>query len=70
MILCCTCRQGTTITIIERLHPATDGNCCRDPQLQIKWSLESCGRGKRRFEEARGATDITGKPTEITKLGQ
>lgn len=43
------------------------GEDCMCERIQYStWSSE----GKRRFEEARGATDITGKPTEITKLGQ
>ena len=38
----------------ERLHPAVDGNRCRDPQPNIKWSLgrllEELGDGLRNLE--------------------
>ena len=37
----------------ERLHPATDGNRCRDPQPNIRWRQENpIERG--RIAEARG----------------
>jgi hypothetical protein len=39
MILSNACRQESSITV--RLHPAANGRRCRDPQSNIRWSLES-----------------------------
>jgi hypothetical protein len=25
--------------MLDRLPPATDGNCCKDPQANMKWGL-------------------------------
>lgn len=55
--------------ISERLHPAIDGNWCRDPQPNIKGRWVSFGRGGRKIEVARGVKDIISKPTESTNLG-
>jgi hypothetical protein len=48
----------------QRLHPANDGNRCRDPQPNIRWSLGNPSEEGVRFVGAKGAKDTTEKPTE------
>ena len=54
----------------ERLHPAADGNRCRDPQPNIRRSSEnSAEEGKERIVGASGVKDTTRKPAESANLG-
>jgi hypothetical protein len=55
----------------EKLHPATDGNRCRDPQPNTRQSLAIMQRKGRkdRIVRTRGVKDITRKPTKSTNLG-
>jgi hypothetical protein len=53
-----TFRMEPSITIIERLHPETDGNICRYPPPNIRHSLGNLVDGGRgRIEGAREVED-------------
>ena len=52
----------------EKIHPATDGNRCRERQHQTQWR-ESCGRGRERIEGAGEVKNTTRRPTELTNVG-
>jgi hypothetical protein len=54
----------------ERLHPAADGNRCRDPQPNIWRSSESLVEALgQRIERAIGVKHTIERPTESTNLG-
>ena len=54
----------------ERLHFAFNGNSCRDPQPNIRWSSRNIVEdGGGRIEGAREIKDTTRKPIESTNLG-
>jgi hypothetical protein len=48
----------------ERLYPAADGNMCRDPQPNIRWSLGILvDELEEKMEGVRGVKDTTRRPT-------
>ena len=57
-ILCYTCRQEPSITI-HRETSATDGNRCRDPQPNIRWSLgNSVEEGEEVLQKPEGSKTL------------
>jgi len=53
----------------ERLHPAADGNRCRNTQTNTAEFTESCGRVRGRVEEARWVKHTTRRSRDLTNLG-
>ena len=55
-IFCFTHRLMSNPTVIKVLHAVTDGNRCRDPQPNIRWSLGNPEDEREKgLEEAEGS---------------
>jgi hypothetical protein len=58
-------RQGPSVTVSERLHPAVNGKRCRDSHPNIRWSSRSV---RRKIEGLKKGRDTTQRSTESTNL--